>query len=73
MFDCKLIKKVNNSYKSSLSRWLFSLALSVSTTAVMAMTLKAAEEIYFYYSPVIDSVRVSSLELSLSQVQLIRT
>ncbi|MGK7897090.1 MAG: alpha/beta hydrolase [Xenococcus sp. (in: cyanobacteria)] len=63
MFDYKLIKNVNNCYKSSLSRWLVSLAMGLSTTAIVAMPLKAAEEIYFYYSPLIDSVRVSSLEL----------
>ena len=63
MFDYKLIKKVNNCYQSSLSRWLVSLALGVSTTALMAMPLKAAEKIFFYYSPLIDSLEVSSLEL----------
>ena len=63
MFDYKSINKVNNFYQSSLSRWLVSLALGVSTTALMAMPLKAAEKIYFYYSPLIDSLRVSSLEL----------
>ncbi|MDJ0902809.1 MAG: alpha/beta hydrolase [Xenococcus sp. MO_188.B8] len=63
MFDYKSINKVNNFYQSSLSRWLVSLALGVSTTALMAMPLKAAEKIFFYYSPLIDSLRVSSLEL----------
>ncbi len=63
MFDYKLIKKGNNCYQSSLSRWLVSLALGVSTTALMAMPLKAAEKIFFYYSPLIDSLQVSSLEI----------
>ncbi len=62
MFDYKLIKKRNNCYQSSLSPWLVSLGLGVSATAVMAMPLKAAEKIYFYYSPLIDSLRISSLE-----------
>ena len=56
-------KKLTSCDRLSLSRWLVSLALGVSTTAVMAMPLKAAEKIYFYYSPLIDSLRVSSLEL----------
>ena len=63
MFNYKLIKKVNNCYQSSFNRWLVSLTVGVSATAFMAMPLKAAEKIYFYYSPLIDSVRVSSLEL----------
>ncbi len=63
MSNYHLIKKLTNCYQSSLSRWLVSLALGVSATAFMAMPLKAAEKIYFYYSPLIDSLQVSSLEL----------
>ncbi|ELS04386.1 putative dienelactone hydrolase [Xenococcus sp. PCC 7305] len=57
------MKNVNKHYPSGLSRWLVSLTLGISTTALMAMPLKAAEKIYFYYSPFIESLRISSLEL----------
>ncbi len=63
MLNYHLNKKLTSCYQLALRNWLVSLALGVSTTAVMAMPLKAAEKIYFYYSPLIESLLVSSLEL----------
>ncbi len=60
--DYPLFKERTSCSQLFSGRWLFSLALGASAAVVMAMPLKAAEKIYFLYSPLIDSLQVSSLE-----------
>lgn len=62
MSDDHLIKGRTSCSQLSLRRWIVPLTLGATAAVAIAMPLKAAEKIYFFYSPFIDSLRVNSLE-----------
>ena len=62
MINYQYIKNQTDSHKLSLPRWFCRLALGVITAATTVMPVKAAEKIYFVYSPIIESLRIDSLD-----------
>ena len=63
MTNYDFINHQTRSPQLSLSRWLQSLTLGVITVAVTMMPVKAAEKIYFIYTPINESLRIDSLDL----------
>ncbi len=64
MTNNRFINNHTRSPKLSLPRWLQGLALGVVTTvAATVMPVKAAEKIYFSYTPIYESLRINSLDL----------
>lgn len=61
MSNCYVINNRTRFHQLSLPRWLHGLALGVITVAATVMPVKAAEKIYFIYTPISLSLRVNSL------------
>ena len=58
----KFFKLYASSHQFSLPRWLFSVTFGIITSVAAAMPVEAAKTIYFVYTPLSLSLRVSSLE-----------
>ena len=63
MTNYHFINNQTRYHQLSLPRWLQGLALGVITVAATMMPVKAAEKIYFIYTPINESLRIDSLDL----------